>query len=72
MPIIVCIGCGCTEDAACVNLVGELCRWTATEPLDAPSKMFHGDLHGGMCSFCATTPLDELVERMARRVVAAR
>lgn len=45
----VCIGCGCTDDSACAGG----CSWIAVDPSSGK----------GLCSRCATTPLDELVAR---------
>lgn len=59
MPMIVCIGCGCTETQPCIarDLASPLgwvaCSWTA---IDEDTGM-------GLCSTCAVKPLDELVTR---------
>lgn len=47
----VCIGCGCTERNACVDLAGEACRWVAVSV----------DGMTGICSACAVKPIEELL-----------
>jgi hypothetical protein len=49
-PIITCIGCSCTDTAPCLNA----CFWTWMNELTG----------AGLCSQCATLPLDVLIERL--------
>lgn len=46
---VVCIGCGCTNHAACVTAAGP-CHWVA---IDEESGR-------GLCSACALKPIGEL------------
>lgn len=52
MPIIVCIGCGCTDSDPCPGG----CSWIAGDE----------DLGAGLCSQCAAEPLKELIGRAVR------
>lgn len=47
-----CVGCGCTESAACITPDGP-CRWAAMHPSE----------EYGICSACVDRPIDELIER---------
>jgi len=49
-----CIGCGCSNDAACLATSGKRCFWTWLDD----------DQTVGLCSFCAGIPLDDLVEKI--------
>ena len=54
---ICCIGCGCTDSSACQDdsslAVDGRCTWVSVT-----------DDGRGLCSRCAATPFDELIERM--------
>jgi hypothetical protein len=63
VSVIVCAGCGCTDQRPCVNLAGQTCRWTTQESEEAAGTFFGGRKRAGLCSFCAAKPLDELLAR---------
>jgi hypothetical protein len=61
VPVTMCVGCGCTNDRACMD-GGLPCHWIAVENEEMPSSLLSvpGTI-AGICSVCAAKPLEELI-----------